>query len=53
MNEHQKLIISSNRLLGEFIGTLKGVCAWDIPKKLKSNLEEKIKQLEKVKIDNL
>lgn len=36
-----------NRVLGEFIGTLKGVCCWDIPNELKLKLERKIKELEK------
>lgn len=36
-----------NRLLGNFIGTLKGVCCWDIPDELKMKLERKIKELER------
>lgn len=34
------------RLLGEFIGTLKGITYNDIPEDLKLKLEAKIKELE-------
>lgn len=41
-----KTDISTQRILGEFIGTLEGVTAWDIPEPLKKKLEEKIKALQ-------
>lgn len=47
---HQQYMIKEakyNRVLGEFIGTLKGVCYWEIPNELKLKLERKIKELEK------
>jgi hypothetical protein len=34
------------RLLGEFIGTLKGICSNEIPEELKEKLRLKIKELE-------
>lgn len=38
--------IEHNKIVGEFIGTLKGVCLWEIPDKLKVKLERQIKDLE-------
>lgn len=43
--------LKANRLLGEFIGTLKGVCAWDIPQELRLKLQTKIEELSEVKIE--
>jgi len=34
------------RLKGEFIGTLKGILLWDIPKKLSVKIKEILKRLE-------
>ena len=34
-----KQTITPERLLGEYIGTLRGTCAWDIPEQLKENLK--------------
>lgn len=42
--------IGVNRLLGEFIGTLSGVMAWDIPEELKSKLQSKLDELNKIEI---
>lgn len=40
--------IKYNKLLGEYIGTLQGICTWDIPKELKTILEFEIKKLKKL-----
>ena len=40
--------ISYDRLLGEFIGTLEGICANEIPKELKDKLKLKIEELKKI-----
>ena len=50
MNSEIKHIIEANRLLGEFIGTLEGICAWEIPDELKSKLQAKIEELQEIKI---
>lgn len=44
--------ISYSRLLGEYIGTLKGIIHNDIPEDLKKKLETKIKELENDKERN-
>ncbi len=50
MTSEHKITLQANRLLGEFIGTLHGICYWDIPDQLKYKLQEQIKQLQNVKI---
>jgi hypothetical protein len=40
MKLEHKLEIQANRLLGEFIGTLEGICYWEIPEELKKKVEE-------------
>lgn len=37
-----KTEINSAKLLGEFIGTLEGICLWDIPKELEIKLKSHI-----------
>jgi len=44
--EELYLKVKLSRLKGEFIGMLKGITWWDIPKELKEKLENKIKELE-------
>ncbi len=44
------IIIQSNKIIGEFIGTLSGICLWDIPDTLRSKLQLKIKDLKKITI---
>ena len=41
-----RLTIELSRTRGMYIGTLKGILWWDLPKELKSNLENRIKELE-------
>lgn len=48
MNPEQKISIQANKLLGEYIGMLQGICLWDIPPKLKKKLQAKIEELDKV-----
>ena len=50
MTKEQQLKIAVNRLLGEFIGTLKAISWWDIPDDLKEKLQAKIEELENTKI---
>ena len=50
MKIETKLEITATLLLGEYIGTLEGVCAWDISQELKLKLQTKIEELKKVKI---
>lgn len=38
------------RLLGEFVGTLKGISTWEIPEELEKILQNKIKGLEEIKL---
>ena len=45
--------ITPEILHGQFVGTLKGICAWDIPQQLKEKLERQIKELEGMDIDGL
>ena len=40
-----KMLIGYNSLLGEFIGTLEGVCSWEIPEELKLKLQAHIEEL--------
>ena len=44
MTDYDK--IEYQKLLGEYIGSLRGICCWDIPKDLKELLIEKIKKYE-------
>ena len=37
-----------DRLLGEFIGILKGLLWWDLPEELEEKIRAKIKELEKI-----
>lgn len=50
MKTEDKLNIQANRLLGEFIGTLEGVCLWEIPEELKLKLQTQLTALREVKI---
>jgi len=50
MKTEDKTNIQSSRLLGEFIGTLEGVCLWDIPEELKLKLQSKLTELRGAKI---
>ena len=50
MKTEDKLNIQANRLLGEFIGTLEGICLWEIPEELKLKLQTQLTALRKVKI---
>lgn len=45
--KYLKSKISHDALLGNFIGTLEGICAWEIPTELKSKLTEKLNGLKK------
>ena len=47
MNDNDRMLILANQILGEFIGTLHGICAWDIPPELREKLREHIKDLQK------
>lgn len=44
MKEEDKLKIQIARLQGEFIGTLKAIVMWDIPKELKKRLQQRINE---------
>jgi len=46
-----KQTITPERLLGEYIGTLKGICAWDIPEQLREKLERRAKELQELQIE--
>lgn len=46
-----KQTITPERLLGEYIGTLTGICAWDIPEQLREKLERKAKELQELQIE--
>lgn len=46
-----KHIITPERLLGEYIGTLTGICAWDIPEQLREKLERRAKELQELQIE--
>jgi len=48
MKSDHKKKITAITLRDEFIGTLQGVCAWDIPKELKDKLLLKIEELKKL-----
>ena len=48
-----KQTITPERLLGEYIGTLRGICAWDIPEQLREKLERRAKELESLDVDGL
>ena len=48
ISEEDKLKIQLARLKGEFVGMLKGILWWDIPKELKERIEEVIKRNEEV-----
>lgn len=48
MTSHQKLLISYERLQGEYAGTLKAILWWDIPEELKVRLQKRIKELEAI-----
>ena len=50
MKTEDKLNIQANRLLGEFIGTLEGVCLWEIPEELKLKLQSQLTALREIKI---
>jgi len=41
-----KLTVDYARLKGEYIGSLKGLLWWDLPKELKTKIEAQIKELE-------
>jgi hypothetical protein len=47
--EIKRLKVETARLEGEFIGTLKAITFWNIPKELKDKLEERIVELEKIR----
>ena len=53
MTPKQKIEIDAYRLIGDYIGTLKGICAWEIPDELKLILEDKIQKLERTRIVSL
>ena len=44
MKKEDKLKIQIARLQGEFIGTLKAIVMWDIPKALKNKLQQRINE---------
>ena len=46
MTQEDKIKIKFARLQGEYVGTLKGILWWDIPKELKTKLEDTISKLE-------
>lgn len=46
-----KQTITPERLLGEYIGELNGICAWDIPEQLREKLERRVKELEELQIE--
>lgn len=48
MKMKDKHSVEAGRLLGEFIGTLKGICLWEIPEELKKKLQAKLIELRKV-----
>lgn len=50
MKPEDKLNIQATRLFGEFIGTLEGVCLWEIPEELKLKLQTQLTELRKAKI---
>jgi len=50
MDNETKIILQANRLLGEFIGTLEGIRAWNIPKELDAKLENTLKELRNIQI---
>ena len=50
MKKEDRINIQANRILGEFIGTLEGVCLWDIPEILQLKLKTKLTSLRKMKI---
>ncbi len=45
MTPEDKLRIELYKLVGNFVGTLEGICACDIPEDLKKKLQIKIKEL--------
>tara|TARA_R110000868_G_scaffold43734_2_gene146771 strand:- start:48 stop:218 length:171 start_codon:yes stop_codon:yes gene_type:complete len=53
MSNEDKLRIFANKLLGEYIGTLQGVCSWDIHPDLEKTLMKKVKELKLIKIEDL
>jgi hypothetical protein len=53
MTKEQQLWIQTHRIIGEFIGTLEGICAWEIPIELKEKLTDKVQELRKTKIISL
>ena len=46
-----KQTITPERLLGEYIGELNGICAWDIPEQLREKLERRIMELQELQIE--
>lgn len=46
-----KQTITPERLLGEYIGVLNGICAWDIPEQLREKLERRAKELQELQIE--
>ena len=48
--EESKQKISYDRLLGMYIGTVKGIISNDIPEDLKSKLQVTLKELEQIEL---
>ena len=46
-----KQTITPERLLGEYIGELNGICAWDIPEQLREKLGRRAKELQELQIE--
>lgn len=46
--QKKEIGIDGHRLLGSFIGTLEGICIWNIPEELKLKLQKRIEELREI-----